>query len=449
MKPKRTKPKRFRPARKKAVNSAVVVTRWHVVRARIEAEVTAQVSRRGFTGSVSLHPEKIEYQHGGAQGVVSQAELERYAASMLEKGFASSASTDGNHVEIAMTARTVAILTGTTSRNSVKSKAIKATVQSSSVHPEPETVRIPEPNKIMEAVLETIRGKAVQRTDVRKAVAVLVDFPSEKIKLATYEPGSFKRISFAETFDLVIGHLQKVGAVKTEGKKLVASASADSKPVPPYEPSKKSKARGAQPKTARLGGKMDVPRLVKSLPELDPYRLLSMWKNAVRIMDDKSKKHLHGDADKMVMAISREWDRRAKTLSDDAYFKWPTTEAPGGRRNGQYRDLRHEGMLKYLEYKVGKDGEHSSYRHALLSRIFENALPPVFDRLYMAEWGPNGSSIRLHKMAHCLASFSKNLKHQDNDKYDEAIKHWEQDLEYLHDRYYVGRFGFGWPSTAV
>jgi len=398
---------------------------------------------------VSLQCGKLDYQHDGSSGVVSQADLERYAAAMVEKGFASAASTGGTHVEIAMRPRTVAILTGAKSARPTAAKVTRADAPLKVRQVAPQTLEIPSADKIMEACLATIGIEAVQRTTVRTKVAVLLKFPANKIKLEVYEPGSSARTSFSEVFGLVVAHLQKVGAVKAEGKKLAALPNLAGKPVPAFELSKKAKARAGQSKTARMSGKMDVQRLVKSLPGQDPYSLLSMWKNAVRMSDDASRKHLHGDAAIMVAAISKEWDRRAKALADDAYFKWPTTEAPGGRRNVQYSDFRHEGMLKYLEYKVGKDGEHSSYRHALLARIFENALPPVFDRLYMAEWGPNGSSIRLHKMAYCLASFAKNFKYQDNDKYDEAIKHWEQDLEYLHDRYYVGRFGFGWPTTVI
>jgi len=243
-----------------------------------------------------------------------------------------------------------------------------------------------------------------------------------------------------------VGHLQKATLLKSDRKKLCALPNTEGKPIPSYQP---KTARARPTPTARMADRIDVQRLVKALPRQDPYKLLSMWKNAVRITDDKSRRHLHQDAAIVAEAISREWDRRAKTLADDAYFQWPTTDARGGRGKEQYRDLRHEGMLKYLEYRVGKEGEHSSYRHVLLSRIFENALPPVFDRLYMAEWGPNASSIRLHKMAHCLASFAKNFKYQNNDRYDEAIRDWEQDLEYLYDRYYVGRFGFGWPTTVI
>ena len=46
-------------------------------------------------------------------------------------------------------------------------------------------------------------------------------------------------------------------------------------------------------------------------------------------------------------------------------------------------------------------------------------------------------------MAESLAAFARTAKRHDEDRFDEAIRHWEQDLEFLHDGYYVGRFGFG------
>lgn len=32
---------------------------------------------------------------------------------------------------------------------------------------------------------------------------------------------------------------------------------------------------------------------------------------------------------------------------------------------------------------------------------------------------------------------------------DDAVRHWKLDLKFLHNRYYVGKFHFGWPSTVV
>lgn len=444
MKPKRAATKRRRVVRKPGGGNAgpVVVTRWRVAKGRIEAEVAAQASRRGFAGTVSLHPGKLDFHHGGADDVVSQSDLEKYAASIIEKGLALSASRGKERIDITLTARTVAILTGTKGRRLAKPKGERVAGTGE------RSFAMPEPDKIVKAVLAMTKGKGSRRSVVRTAVAKSLSVPPDKLKLRVRRPDGSEERSFAETFELIVGHLQKFGALKTDGKKIVALP--NNKPVPPYEPPAKSaKARAAEPEAARSAGPVDVRRLIMTLPDQDPEKLLRMWKNAVRIIGDESQADRHQEAAVLATEISKEWDRRARMLTDDAYFRWPTTDAPGGGRGQQYRNLRQEGMLKYLEYKVGKESEPSPYRHALLSRVFENSLPPVFDRPYMAEWGPNASSTRLHKMAHCLASFARNFKYQDNDKYDEAIRHWEQDLEFLHDRYYVGRFGFGWPATAV
>lgn len=192
-----------------------------------------------------------------------------------------------------------------------------------------------------------------------------------------------------------------------------------------------------------------IERLIDAVSGMDAYKLLAAWKNAVRMLADPSRKSWHTDARRLADAISREWDRRGTGAPGDAWFKWPETDAPGGGRKPAREGFRTEGMLAYLEYKVGRNGEAASYRQVLLDRIFAHSLPPVFDKPYMAEWGMNGSSVRLHKMAHCLASFARNAKYRDDDRLDEAIKDWEQDLQYLHDKFYVGKFGFGWPSSSV
>lgn len=454
MQTKTSRAKKLKAAKKKVRKRGIPggVTHWQVVRARIQGEVTTQVGRRGFAGTVILEPGKLDYEHGGESGVVSQADLERFAASMREKGLAVSASTDGKHVTIRLTTATIAILGGRKANPSVKPAPSKQQPPTLSKNP-PETPKlvIPTPDKLLIPILSNVAVKERRYVDVRKRVAAHFSVPPEKVTFAFVDSETRERSSFAHSFNLAVRHLVKATFIKANGKMLVAAPGSSSKSLPPYEAptEKKAKRSARQSITARHSGEIDVQRLVKGIPDRDPYELLRTWKNAVRILSDKSRSHQHAQAQVMASAIAKEWERRAKSLADDAYFRWPTTDANGRRRKEHYRDLQEEGMLKYLEYKVGKEGGHSSFRHSLLSKIFENALPPVFDRLYMAEWGPNGSSIRLHKMAHCLASFARNFKYQDNDRYDEAIRHWEQDLEYLHDRYYVGKFGFGWPSTAI
>ena len=106
--------------------------------------------------------------------------------------------------------------------------------------------------------------------------------------------------------------------------------------------------------------------------------------------------------------------------------------------------------MQYLDYRVGRtNGEAAPTRHAILGRVFEGALPPVFPVDYMASWGKPATVQRLQKMAESLAAFTRNAKRRHDERMDDAIKHWEADLQFLYDKYYVGRFHFGWPDTHV
>jgi hypothetical protein len=84
-------------------------------------------------------------------------------------------------------------------------------------------------------------------------------------------------------------------------------------------------------------------------------------------------------------------------------------------------------------------------RHAILRRVFCMHLPPIESPSYMAEWSKPESAGRLKKMANSIASFARQAKRQSSRHMGEAIESWERDLKMLHDEYYVGKFGFGWP----
>jgi len=149
-----------------------------------------------------------------------------------------------------------------------------------------------------------------------------------------------------------------------------------------------------------------------------------------------------------MFAVEAAWS--SLVLAEGELFPWPRTEVGQSSGTSSLSGLRSEGMLSYLEYRVGKTSDLSSTeRQSILCRVFEGKLPRVFEPAYMDEWGEPKSARRLRKMAETLAALTRNFKRLDEDKYDEAIRQWEQDLDFLYDRYYVGRFGFGWPSTKV
>lgn len=192
-----------------------------------------------------------------------------------------------------------------------------------------------------------------------------------------------------------------------------------------------------------------VSLLVKKLPTMSYAELLKIWRNALR--------HPLGTASsasppaRMIKAIEEEWDRRgAAHINPHDHFAWPSTDAPGGTGQLVFSATLPEGMLDYLDYHVGRTrGEVASVRRAILARIFVGKLPPVFPVEYLNEWGTPATSIRLRKLAETIAAFVRNSKRRHDERMDDAIAEWESDLGFLYDEYYIGRFHFGWPETAV
>lgn len=189
-----------------------------------------------------------------------------------------------------------------------------------------------------------------------------------------------------------------------------------------------------------------LPNLIQRLPRMSMADLGRVWRNAIKIIDGPNA----GAANRAVVAIEQEWEKRGANASPQDYFAWPSTNAPGGNGDLHLAGLPKEGMLRYLEYQVGRsNGQSSPVRQAILRRVFEGILPPVFPKPYMMEWGPPKSSHRLRKTAESIAAFACLFKRRHDARYDDAISDWEADLQFLYDEYYVGRFGFGWPSTHL
>lgn len=209
------------------------------------------------------------------------------------------------------------------------------------------------------------------------------------------------------------------------------------------------------PSTKRLSTQANLEKsaraVIARLPNSSFEELLRLWHSAIRILSTLSSLSPHHPAMRVIAAIEREWQRRGGEEFDPTeYFDWPSTEANGGSHDLVLTGVLPEGMLQYLDYRVGRtNGEATPTRQAILRRVFEGILPPVFPADYMASWGKPKSIQRLRKMAESIAAFTRNAKRRHDDRMDDAIKHWESDLRFLFDTYYVGRFSFGWPDTSV
>lgn len=188
--------------------------------------------------------------------------------------------------------------------------------------------------------------------------------------------------------------------------------------------------------------------ILVSIPKMTPDRLIVVWNNAIRKLADQSRRMDHQAALRIVEAVESAWD--ALQILEDDYFKWPSTETDSRKSGATIPEMQKDGMLSYLEYRVGKTADIPvPVRQLILARVFEGRLPRVFPLSYMRQWGDPETPLRLRKMAESIASFARNAKRRDDSRLDEAIRQWEQDLEFLYDKYFVGRFGFGWPSTSI
>ena len=131
-------------------------------------------------------------------------------------------------------------------------------------------------------------------------------------------------------------------------------------------------------------------------------------------------------------------------------FPWPTTAAFPGLYDLPEPNWPQEGMLSHMGYRVGRNGEPTSRRREILSKVFEqDPLPNVDSAGYVKEWGSARSRTRLEKLADTLASLARNDKRRKSISYLEAIRHREEDLVWLKKRYYTGQFRFQWPSTNI
>lgn len=167
--------------------------------------------------------------------------------------------------------------------------------------------------------------------------------------------------------------------------------------------------------------------------------LLRVWRECVPVGTEEPDSH----AARLMREIESRWDK--SVFDSDDWFSWPNAEGfPGGGDMGAIA-WRDRGLLKLLGYSVDQEAEPARVRKALLSAIFNAKLPRLADQNYMNEWGSPASAARLRKMANSLAAFARNADRKGS-SYAHAAARWRDDLSHLYDTFYVGRFGFGWPS---
>ncbi len=134
-------------------------------------------------------------------------------------------------------------------------------------------------------------------------------------------------------------------------------------------------------------------------------------------------------------------------LREFSGFAWVSTDVSLSQHSVGDADWPDEGMLKRMGYSVGASGKDEASRRLVLEAVYHcEELPDLVSQEYVAKWGNHESSTRLRQIAITIASLCRNLKRR-NVEAGQAVKNWEDDLEWLKRSYYDGRYDndFKWP----
>lgn len=308
-------------------------------------------------------------------------------------------------------------------------------------------------------ILQTLLHGPRSADEVARLVSIRARVPLHKRADAWLENGTTFDEAVRHAMNYLIGrrllaHPTRQVGLTVEGRQYAESfetfaADGFAEPSAPRRAAPKAKPI-VEP---RLMTEKEMLEFWESLSEKSPRDILAIWRNAVRITTDETRVKHHEQALVMIRMIEKEWDDRVAKADLADTFRWPDANArrasssEEGSKAWSFDVLIGDGMLKEMGYRVGRNGLSAPVRQKMLSEIFTRTLPPVFPKPYMDQWGVNGSARRLHKIADCLAAFARNASRLSGN-YDEAISDWKEDLEYLHDAHYAGRYGFGWPKST-
>lgn len=179
-----------------------------------------------------------------------------------------------------------------------------------------------------------------------------------------------------------------------------------------------------------------------------PFYLAGLWRMAIRATMSEFEEQA-SCARLVINVIDEEWlnIKRQQEIDQD-YFVWPSTDIRIGDGTLWSNKWLETGVLSFLGYHVGKtQGLDDALRALILERIFNGVMLQVFPAGYLNKWGDPGSAKRLKSVAYTITAFVRNAKRKRSMSLDEAIRDWENDLEYLKRNFYINKFRFDWPTT--
>lgn len=185
-----------------------------------------------------------------------------------------------------------------------------------------------------------------------------------------------------------------------------------------------------------------VFRLIAETAGLDPEAFLNQAYRAV--IERASHRHVEifegHQRENPFLKIERLEDlvRLLTASGKTAKWDWPEINpAPG---SGPFTcDFKRVSALKLFGYSVGISGWSEDERHRFLSDFMEKELPPSVEKYFGEEYGQPMSTDRLRKVAKVIAGNCGLRMRSDPERYETAIREWQDDLKFLKEKYYQGK----------
>ena len=131
-------------------------------------------------------------------------------------------------------------------------------------------------------------------------------------------------------------------------------------------------------------------------------------------------------------------------------FGWPSIDMEQLSDEGPeyYEGQVDESPLHKMGYYAGKTANLGApSRRGVLKAAFGGRIPWVESDEYMDEWGKDGTTRRLWRMAHHLKMLVR--AHRKMPNHEHAVDDWTEDLDWLKKQFYRPWMRFKWPSVHV
>jgi len=184
---------------------------------------------------------------------------------------------------------------------------------------------------------------------------------------------------------------------------------------------------------------------VNQVNKLSLERVCLLYANLIKFINVKRDEETLDKVRIIMNSIKSRWN--AVGHINGKIFRWPTTLIIPSTGSSKFGDIDNKsGLLSHIGYHVGRTSSLTHMqRRRILDDVFLKSLSGYDFPNIATEWSEPNSSERLKKLAYTIASFVKNAKRRKLEKMDVAIEQWEWDLNYLYNKFYLGRFKFVWP----